>query len=797
DAVNATDAGGNAVVHHFIGQFTDEHYSNLSYTWDIWEEIDKQFDATKNIYVTVIDMSSESLDGGGVGGRGGHLGSSGGKALSIMTTYTAGIIFHELGHAFGLFHDYGTSNSKRISIFTTDPMLNSFCAAEWLNDHRAFNPERQRKQNERSQFIMHPPSLAAPPNAIQLRFEINDPNGIHQVQLLAPMPSYSGDRTLLGCKFLNGDISGTVEFVTNDLTPKTGWVNLRTIDVLGNLAWSQRFPIDITSVIPPPEALSIPDPHLAAAVQQQIGNAPTTHAILNLQRLDASNSGITDLTGLEHAHNLGNLNLPYNNITDISPLSELESLQGLYLPYNNITDIPVLSDLTNLLDLFLWENNITDISPLSELKNLLQLYISHNNITDISPLSELTHLQNLDLRANNITDISPLSELKNLWQLSISHNNITDISPLSELKSLRGLRLTTNNITDISPLSELKNLTYVDLAGNPLSNESIRIHIPAMQARGIDVTYNYITHPELLLIAGDKQNGLVGSTLSAPFVVEYRDANDEPKQGVSVTFSIREGEAELTDKTVTTDAEGRAKTFLHLGMKLGPITVRATAEEVITPLTLTAQVVLPENHVAADVNADGIVNVMDLVLVAATIGTTPPEDTYPNSDVNGDGVVNNDDLALVMAALETTSAAPAAAMTAETLQRWIDEAKQLTYLDETLLRGIATLEAFLASLLPEKTALLANFPNPFNPETWIPFHLAEPAEVTLHIYGVDGVLVRTLAFGQKSAGIYAHRTRAAYWDGRNAQGERVASGVYFYTLTAGDYTSTRKMLIRK
>ena len=335
------------------------------------------------------------------------------------------------------------------------------------------------------------------------------------------------------------------------------------------------------------------------------------------------------------------------------------------------------------------------------------------------------------------------------------------------------------------------------LEKNPLSNESIRIYIPAMQASGIVVTFDNITHPELHLIAGDKQGGLVDSTLSAPFVVEYRDANDKPKQGVSVTFSIREGEAELTDKTVTTDAEGRAKTFLHLGMKLRTITIQATAEEVITPLTLTAQVVLPENHVAADVNADGIVDVMDLVLVAATIGTTPPEDTYPNPDVNGNRVVDNDDLALVMAALETAPAAPAAAMTAETLQRWIDEAKQLTYLDETLLRGIATLEALLASLLPEKTVLLANFPNPFNPETWIPFHLAESTEVTLHIYGIDGVLVRTLAFGQKSAGIYDHRTRAAYWDGRNAQGERVASGVYFYTLTAGDYTSTRKMLIRK
>ncbi len=173
------------------------------------------------------------------------------------------------------------------------------------------------------------------------------------------------------------------------------------------------------------------------------------------------------------------------------------------------------------------------------------------------------------------------------------------------------------------------------------------------------------------------------------------------------------------------------------------------------------------------------------------------KDTLPNPDVNGDGVVNSDDLALVMAALENTPTAPAAVITAETLQKWIDEAKQLTNKDATFLRGIRVLEELLAALLLKNTELLANYPNPFNPETWIPYHLAKPAEVTLHIYAIDGVLVRTLLLGQKSAGIYEVRTRAAYWDGRNTQGERVASGIYFYTLTAGDFTATRKMLIRK
>ena len=96
-----------------------------------------------------------------------------------------------------------------------------------------------------------------------------------------------------------------------------------------------------------------------------------------------------------------------------------------------------------------------------------------------------------------------------------------------------------------------------------------------------------------------------------------------------------------------------------------------------------------------------------------------------------------------------------------------------------------------------QSVLLANYPNPFNPETWIPYQLSESANVTVSIYAVNGVLVRRLDLGHQGAGVYRSRSRAAYWDGRNAFGERVASGLYFYTLTAGDFTATRKMLIRK
>ena len=107
------------------------------------------------------------------------------------------------------------------------------------------------------------------------------------------------------------------------------------------------------------------------------------------------------------------------------------------------------------------------------------------------------------------------------------------------------------------------------------------------------------------------------------------------------------------------------------------------------------------------------------------------------------------------------------------------------------------LSALVAYEIPSKTELLPNYPNPFNPETWIPYRQAEDAFVTLTIYNLSGQIVRTLEVGHRIAAAYESRSKAIYWDGRNKLGERMASGVYFYTLTAGDYSATRKMLILK
>ena len=208
---------------------------------------------------------------------------------------------------------------------------------------------------------------------------------------------------------------------------------------------------------------------------------------------------------------------------------------------------------------------------------------------------------------------------------------------------------------------------------------------------------------------------------------------------------------------------------------------------------------------AWDVNQDGHVNVLDLIQVAQHLGSTVSS-ANRRSDVNGDGIINVLDLIAVAQHLgeSTTSASPTIVamdniegLDAAMIQAWIERAQVENDGSIAFQQAIANLEQLLALFVPEETALLHNYPNPFNPETWIPYHLSEPAEVTFRIYAASGVLVRTLALGYQPAGVYEYRSRAAYWDGKNDVGEPVASGIYFYTLTADDFTATGKMLVRK
>ena len=210
----------------------------------------------------------------------------------------------------------------------------------------------------------------------------------------------------------------------------------------------------------------------------------------------------------------------------------------------------------------------------------------------------------------------------------------------------------------------------------------------------------------------------------------------------------------------------------------------------------------------ADVNQDGVVNILDIILVAQNLGQKPP--SHPRVDVNKDGQVNILDLVSVAERLGEEAAAapsqmesikgtPSSAENVIVVRRALNELETLPERSHNVQRTIQFLHAWLANANREvkETRLLPNYPNPFNPETWIPYQLADAADVSIKIYDVGGRLVRTIPIGFKPVGYYLTRQRAAYWDGRNETGESVSSGVYFLQFLAGDFTTSQRVVIVK
>ncbi len=192
-----------------------------------------------------------------------------------------------------------------------------------------------------------------------------------------------------------------------------------------------------------------------------------------------------------------------------------------------------------------------------------------------------------------------------------------------------------------------------------------------------------------------------------------------------------------------------------------------------------------------DVNEDGEVNIFDLIIVAQAFG-----EKNDKTDVNEDGVVDILDLVLVASAFGNGDMA-APSLHQDELQNWLTLALANDNGSYQYRQGLNVLRQILHITHPEKTALLPNYPNPFNPDTWIPYELAKPVNVLITIYDTDGQAVRKLDIGYQNTGRYVKRNRAAYWDGKNSLGEPVASGIYFYTLTAGKFEATRRLLILK
>ena len=408
------------------------------------------------------------------------------------------------------------------------------------------------------------------------------------------------------------------------------------------------------------------------------------------------------------------------------------------------------------------------------------------------------------LSVNNLGNVSINSDGTMLAGVYSSHNiSLWDIATESAITDLTGHTSTIYDVT-FSPdgktlasggndhtvrlwdLSTRVNITPSTIESPPIGQQfSIDINIVGGQdVRGYEIiveydrnSVNYVSHAH-----GDYLSDKV-----------YRGPIVRKLGGVSFSnvSTAEAGEGDGTLATITFKVLSRSASTISLSAIL------SNSDGVRLPyIVISGKVIEPP----WDVNGDGSVDILDLSYVAARFG----DEGQTEADVNRDGVVDIKDLITVASGMGREADAPSMHHQSRkelpsraTVQQWLTEARQLNLTDPTSQTGILFLEYLLASLIPRETVLLPNYPNPFNPETWIPYQLAQPADVVISIFSIDGTVIRTLDLGHKPTGTYQDKTVAAYWDGRNEIGEFVASGVYFYTLTAGKFKSTRKMLIRK
>ena len=617
--------------------------------------------------------------------------------------------------------------------------------------------------------------------------------------------------------------------VVSDLTPLAGLINLRGLGISDNLI------IDLS-----PLTGLVKLEGLWMSENPPADLEPLSE-LTNLIHFHSWGTSILDLAPLAKLSKLREINICGGEISDLSPLADATGLKELYFAGNEISDLSPLTGLTGLTRLSLKHNEVSDISPLAALQSLTWVDLGDNALSEVSPLSELNSLTWLNLSQNAVSDVSALASLPSLTWVGLKDNAVSNISGLEALSEVTpvshfintafpeaGPKIVGPWLWVIVPGSWLDHTDFLARASSGAATEVKVATFGATEGKAVGNS-EWELH-ELSRTGGDNINEMTDAlgwgsgpeiydhivygsvTLDAPreqdttMLVGSGDAVKVWLNGELVHYNPVERDAgDFQDAFPVTLKEGPNVLLVAVdnrghGSFSGFFGFAKDAEYTVNHPNKKVSIEVP----AYDVNRDGVTNILDLILVGQDFGKAKP--TNARTDVNGDRKINISDLILVaqhLGDLSGIAAAPSVlalrsiGLDAAVVQAWIAQAQVENNGSLAFQRGVANLQQLLALLTPKKTALLANYPNPFNPETWIPYQLAEPATVTLHIYAVSGALVRTLDLGHQPAGIYRQRSRAAYWDGRNQFGEPVASGVYFYTLTAGDFTATRKMLIRK
>ncbi len=572
--------------------------------------------------------------------------------------------------------------------------------------------------------------------------------------------------------------------------------------------------------------------------------------LTNLTWLDLDNNSISDISPVAGLTNLTWLDLDNNSISDISPVAGLTNLTGLYLDNNSISDISSVVGLTNLGQLDLSNNSISDISPISGLTNLGQLRLRNNLISDLSSLVENMGLgdtlgvaDSVDVSENPLNSTSINTDIPALQNrgVEVLFENLkpTTLEYLLSIPagiSLIHVPLKVTAVGDVEqPIESIADL-YDVLGGadtvsflmtyDSQAQEWRSYFVPADRGGPADarltedkgIIASLITPVSVRLSGialGTNENStitlnqglnLVGLPLNNSrikrvsdllalsgingnvFVIILNDGGEFKAVGQAGDpgdIAITGGQAFIltAQQTATVAISGEAWTNVSETAAAPLVTRQGIEVGDTTPVLGLRGSVVDE----AGLKMDGFrVTVKNLSSGRTVTGMTKDEGTgYQLTVVD----IETTRAARIGDVLEISARSPNPFIGAKPLR--------YTVTAEDVKQSLIQLPALVAYDIPAETELLANYPNPFNPETWIPYRLAEDAFVTLTIYDGRGQAVRTLDIGHQTAAFYESRSKAIYWDGRNEIGEQVASGVYFYHLSAGDYSTTRKMVILK
>ena len=466
------------------------------------------------------------------------------------------------------------------------------------------------------------------------------------------------------------------------LTPVgEGWATVTVTASSGDLAAKQTFSVSVGGAAVPEPEVGTPEPEVEGPDTSPEVSIPDANLRAAVRRALGLEEGDT-LTQQKMAGLTDILLDRFTGYREINNLTGLEHATNLtWVGFNNtqVSDITPLANLTNLTALRLWDNQISDITPLANLTNLTFIEMGREKISNISPLANLTNLTLLYLHGNQISDITPLQNLTALTRLYLNENQISDITPLQNLTALTDLRLPKNKISDISAISNLTALQRVLLQENQISDITPLQNLTNL--RFLELNDNQISDISALANL---------TALSGVFLQENQISDIGALANLTSLFELSLDDNQISDISVFANL---LVTHLHLaGNQISDISSLAD-------LTTTSSLWLGDNQISNVTPLENLTSLWRLYLSG-----NPIEDLAPlrrlkekNSNMDIDIDINAD------------------------------------------LNNAPTLPSI--SMLPDETALLSNYPNPFNPETWIPYQLSKPAYITLIIYDVRGVMV--------------------------------------------------------